>query len=95
MALRLIEGEPCPHRRAAARAERRERAAGADPHDLRFWLLARSSGATGPQARGARGLLARTDRPLPAGELTEQDIFELIALGCALEGVPELTPEGA
>ena len=62
MALRLIQGEPCPRRRAEARVQRRARAAALDPHDVRFWLRERSAGAVGdPSSEGARSLLARAE----------------------------------
>lgn len=62
MALRLIQGEPCPRRRAAATRERHERTAASDPHDVRFWLRERSAGAVGdPSSEGARSLLARAE----------------------------------
>lgn len=57
--LRLIQGEPCPRRRAEAT---RERQAVSDPNDLRFWLQRGFFEARDERAReGARSLLARAE----------------------------------
>lgn len=57
--LRLIQGEPCPRRRAEAT---RERQAASDPNDLRFWLQRGFFEARDERAReGARSLLARAE----------------------------------
>ena len=88
--LRLIQGEPCPRRRAEARAQRR--AASLDPHDVRLWLRERSAGAVGdPSSEGARSLLARAEGEPATATVDGMPLDDLIALGVALEGAPSLS----